>query len=89
MSFNEQRFKKQFTHTLTIKHGFSSDIAEKVAALAVNDLRKTHGPGRHYIQAEKPDYAAIRAEYAAGVGVSELSRRYGLDYKTIRKIISN
>lgn len=87
MSFDSRLYRKTLVEHLQNRLGWGPRDADRVAGVALDVLRITHGAGRHYIPARTTDIAIIQSDYRAGKTIPEISQHYGLSASRVRQII--
>ena len=86
MSFDDKLYRRTLAEHYSNRLGWQHETAGQAADIACDVLRQTHGGDRHYIPARKVDHEAIRAAFDGG-NYAELSRRYGVSSRHVRRIV--
>jgi len=87
MSFDSRLYRRTLVEHLQNRLGWGETDANRVAGVALDVLRITHGAGRHYIPARTTDDEIVLSDYRAGKTIPEIASYYGLSASRVRQII--
>lgn len=68
-------------------HGWDEERAKQTAEIAAAAIRREYGGSRHYLPAKNGTFKAKVREEFNGRNIAEMSKRFGISCRTIRRYL--
>ena len=87
MSFDHQLYKSTLCDHLCNRLGWPMEESDRIARIACDVLRLTHGGDRHYIPSRHVDTKSVLGDHQEGKSIAQLAQLYGITARAVRDII--